>query len=215
MEKISYVYKYEGNRYKKKESAIKKETKDFLLVMYKELFNNIDRHISLSWQSVSIIASSLGAFMLTEKFHVPIFLTVFFLIVIIVWTIARLIDAEHWYDRNIHIISNIEKIFLTEKNDAKNIHYYFTKQRTNKSRLESIMIQSFASTLLWMLTIVYFFWRIPKSIAENSFLFNIYYEFYFVTATSFLFALLLFVYKRYCTKRIEELRKQSPGITLN
>ncbi len=188
------------------------DRKDFLLAMYKELFNNIDRHISLSWQSISIVAAFLTSFILTEKFKVPSFITVFFLIIIITWTIARLIDAEHWYERNIHIISNIEKIFLTEDDDAKNIHYYFTKNRTKKNKLESVLIQSFASTMLWMIAVGYYVWRIPKSIKENLHVFDVNIETGVLMSFSVILAILLYIYRQKNLKSIEKLRTRSPGL---
>lgn len=188
------------------------DRKEFLLAMYKELFNNIDRHISLSWQSISIVASFLTAFILTEKFKVPSLITVFFLIVVIAWTIARLIDAEHWYERNIHIISNIEKIFLTEKDDDKHIHFYFKYNRTKKNKLESVLIQSFASTILWMISLGYYVWRIPKSIKENSYMFDPSQEIIFLITFSVMVAILLYIYSQNNIRAIETLRTKSPGL---
>lgn len=190
------------------------DRKDFLLAMYKELFNNIDRHISIVWQSIGVIVSMLGAFLLSEKYHIPSFLTIFIVIVMIGWTIARLIDAEHWYDRNIHIISNIEKIFLTDKDDDVNIHFYFKKNRTIKSRLESVVMQSYASTILWIISLLYFNWRIPKSIAENSIIFGAYIELFILLFCTGLMAIWLYFYRKQNVRAIEELRQNSPGLNM-
>ena len=193
-----------------------KDKKEFLLAMYKELFNNVDRHISLSWQSVSVIASFLAAIMLTERFGVPSIITVSVIIIIAGWTIARLIDAEHWYDRNIHIISNIEKLFLSEdEKDDKNIHFYFKKNRTRDNRLESVTIQIYGTTLIWLLAIVYSMWRVPKNIEDNMVIFNtsnIYCESYFLIIISGIVAIILSIYKHHTIRALEKLRKNSPGL---
>ncbi len=190
------------------------ERKDFLIAMYKELFNNVDRHISLSWQSISIIASFLATIMLTEKFEVPSVITVFFLIVVIAWTMARLIDAEHWYDRNIHIISNIEKQFLIRPEDSEEIHFYFTKNRTIKSRLESVTIQRYATTFIWFLAIFYSIWRVPENVEKNMIVFgqnNLHFEPYIIIIFSIVLVFLLSYYKYHNTCAIEVLREKSPG----
>jgi hypothetical protein len=50
------------------------------------------------------------------------------------------LSARAWYNRNLVIIANIERQFLTES-DLHNIHYYFGKHRNKSSMLTHLRIQ--------------------------------------------------------------------------
>jgi hypothetical protein len=50
-------------------------------------------------------------------------------------------DASYWYDRNLGIIANIERQFLT-KNNLNDIQYYFAEHRPTSKMLTHLRIPS-------------------------------------------------------------------------
>jgi len=111
-----------------------------LLKMYDQLFNDINRHITVVWQSVGVLIGAFAIFALTEKQIVSIDVATSLIIIIAGWLLAHLFDAGYWYNRNLVIIANIEKQFLLQ-NDLKNIHYYFGKHRKRNKMIKHLRIQ--------------------------------------------------------------------------
>jgi hypothetical protein len=107
------------------------ERKEFLVQMYNQMFNDINRHIMVVWQSITVLISAFAIFTLVEKQILTLDIAVTLMILLTAWQLAHLIDASYWYNRNLAIIANIERQFLV-KDDLKRIHYYFGKHRPNK-----------------------------------------------------------------------------------
>lgn len=181
---------------------------NFLLEMYKEQFKHIDRHINLSWQSVGVVATLGALAVATYRFGVPAIISSILGIFICCWSIAKLYDATHWYERHIHIISNIENHFL-EQGDDKAIHFYFVTIRTQANTLEWIELQKISLYGLWVLSIlfyVFYSWPHGVSSLKHSFCFCV-----LLLFSGGLFSLLT-CYKKHNLIAIDCLRKESPGI---
>jgi hypothetical protein len=99
---------------------------EFLLKMYDQLFNDINRHILVVWQSVGVLLSAFAVFALAEKGILPVDYGVTLMMLLVGWLFAHLADASYWYNRNNAMIANIEKQFLLPS-DLRDIHYYFAK----------------------------------------------------------------------------------------
>jgi hypothetical protein len=115
------------------------DRKQFLLKMYEQLWNNINRHILVPWQSVAVLISTLAVFALLEKKLLSLDIACTFILIISSWQIAHVLDSSHWVNRNLSIIGNIERQFLA-KEDLRHIHYYFGKHR-NGSMFNNFRIQ--------------------------------------------------------------------------
>jgi len=111
-----------------------------LLKMYDQMFNDINRHIAVLWQSVTVLAGAFAVFGLVEKNVLPIDYACALLVLIAAWHLAHVYDASYWYNRNLVIIANIERQFLTSS-DLANIQYYFGEHRKNLSMLTHLRIQ--------------------------------------------------------------------------
>lgn len=111
-----------------------------LLKMYDQMFNDINRHIVVLWQSVTVLAGAFAVFGLVEKNVLPIDYACALLVLIVVWHLAHVYDTSYWYNRNLVIIANIERHFLTQT-DLAEIHYYFGQHRKNMSMLTHMRIQ--------------------------------------------------------------------------
>jgi hypothetical protein len=116
------------------------ERKEFLITMYETLNGEMTRHIQLTWQAVTVVIGSLAALVLaqTNLLNLDIGTSIIFLLTF--WMYAHVIDANYWYNRNLVIIANIERLFL-EKDDLKKVHYYFGKHRSSNSILTDLRIQ--------------------------------------------------------------------------
>ena len=119
-----------------------KARSDFLIAMYNQMMNDINRHIVVVWQSVSVLVGAFAAWSLIEKKIISLDIAATLIVIIAIWVIAHVYDAAYWYNRNLVIIANIERQFLTKK-DLKEIHYYFGAHRSKTSMLTHLQLQLF------------------------------------------------------------------------
>jgi len=108
---------------------------DFLMGMYSELWGNVNRHLTVIWQSVGVLGAGLALFALTEKNVVGVDFATGAMIVICFWLMANAYVASEWFNRNQAIISNVERQFLYLQ-DEKEINPFFLKPR-DAGKMES------------------------------------------------------------------------------
>jgi len=113
---------------------------DFMIAMYNQLMNDINRHIVVVWQSVTVLVGAFAAWSLIEKEVISLSVAATLIIGISIWVVAHVYDAAYWYNRNLVIIANIERQFLRQS-DLKEIHYYFGKHRSTNSMLTHLRLQ--------------------------------------------------------------------------
>jgi len=136
------------------------DRRELLLKMYDQLFNDINRHIVVIWQSISVLVGAFAIFALVEKKIISIDLATAIIVLLSAWLISDLYDSAYWYNRNLAMIANIERQFL-EKEDLKNIHYYFGKHRPVSSMLTHLKIQYALGVGICSIVLLYhFFLRI-------------------------------------------------------
>lgn len=129
---------------------------ELLLKMYDQMFNDINRHIMVVWQSIGVVVGAFAIFALVEKKVVSLDIAASIVLLLCAWLLAHLFDAAYWYNRNLVIIANIERQFL-KHDDLKNIHYYFGKHRPNNKMIEHLRIQQRLGLGLSMLVLIYHF----------------------------------------------------------
>ena len=105
-----------------------KRRSDFLIAMYAQLMNDINRHIVVVWQSVGVLFGAFAVFALVEKKVISLDIAASLIVILCAWVIAHVYDAGYWYNRNLVIIANIERQFL-RRSDLHDIHYYFGEQK--------------------------------------------------------------------------------------
>jgi len=128
----------------------------FLLKMYEQMFNDIDRHHKLVWQVIGVLVGSFAVIAFVEKGLIPIDLAVSIIVILSLWVIAHVYDSNYWYNRNLVIISNIERQFL-KKADLKDIQYYFGEHRNKNAVQTSLKIQLFIGWGVILIIILYHF----------------------------------------------------------
>lgn len=129
---------------------------EFLIKMYEQLFNDIDRHHKIVWQVVGLLITSFALLSLVEKKIVPIDIAVSVVTVISLWVITHVYDSNYWYNRNLVIIANIERQFL-KQSDLKDIQYYFGEHRATNAIQTSLKIQLYLSWGIICLFLIYHF----------------------------------------------------------
>lgn len=132
------------------------DRKDFLIEMYKQLSNEIDRHIKVIWQIVGVLLSTFTVYALVQKNALSLDMATSILVLVSGLSVAIVIESNYWYNRNLVIISNIERQFLLDS-DSKDIHYYFTKHRSNNAYLDMMVIQIIFVLVLLLIVIAYHF----------------------------------------------------------
>jgi len=113
---------------------------DFLIAMYNQLWSNINRHINLVWQPVTLLITTFGLLSLGEKGLLDFNVSVSLVILFAGWFIAHVYDTSHWYNRNLKIIANIERQFLRDS-DEKEIHPYFKKDFSEGRMIAHLRLQ--------------------------------------------------------------------------
>lgn len=113
---------------------------EFLIAMYEQLMNDINRHITVVWQSIATLVAAVAVFGFVKDNILSFDLAVSIVILICVWLIWHVYDACYWYSRNLVIISNIERQFLIDS-DLKDIHYYFGKHRPSAKMISHLRYQ--------------------------------------------------------------------------
>jgi hypothetical protein len=114
--------------------------KELLLKLYNELWDSIHALMGSVWQSIGVIIGSLAVFVLVEKKIVNLDIATSIVVAICAWSLASIIDASFWYNRNLAMVANIEKEFLI-KSDLVDIHFYFEKHRQNNKMISQFVIQ--------------------------------------------------------------------------
>src|SRR5262245_49475905 len=96
----------------------------FLMIMYGKMWDNINRHLTVVWQSSTVLAGAIAVFALVEKGALSLDIAGSLLLLVAGWMILHAYDANGWYNRNLAIIANIERQFLVAS-DARDIHFFF------------------------------------------------------------------------------------------
>jgi hypothetical protein len=129
--------------------------------MYRQTSSHLNRHILLSWQSIGVVGGALVVFVLGDKLDLRADARLDFAIAVVVllcaWSLAHVYDANNWFERNLHIITNIERQFLLPS-DLRDVHFYFEHHRRERSEswlIQHLKIQRSMTIGLWAMLIVF------------------------------------------------------------
>jgi hypothetical protein len=140
---------------------------EFITEIYKQMFNDINRHIMVVWQSVGVLVGAFAIFALVEKKVLSLDIASTIIILLCAWLYAHLLDASYWYNRNLVIIANIERQFLGQ-DDLKHIHYYFGKHRPDNKMITHLKIQlALGIGLSGLVLLFHFFDRVLPGLSLN------------------------------------------------
>lgn len=204
------IYK---NLYRNREKSMNEKREELLLKIYDQMFNDINRHILVVWQSIGVLIGAFAIFSLTEKQIISLDLASSIILLLCAWLIAHLYDSSYWYNRNLVIIANIERQFL-KKEDLKYIHYYFGKHRPKNRMISHLRIQYSLGVGLGLLILLYhFFVRVLPGINATISDFEIARTLpYIITIISFFY---LFNVRNEKNRNYDEFVKNSPGIEID
>jgi hypothetical protein len=133
------------------------DRRTFLMEMYRQMFADINRQMTVVWQAVSVVIGAFALLALVEKNIVPLDIAVSLIVILSAWMYAHMLDGGYWYNRNLAIISNIEKQFLIES-DQQDIQYYFGKHRSTKNKMISYFrIQAILALAIATLVLLFHF----------------------------------------------------------
>jgi hypothetical protein len=190
-----------------------KRRAEFLTKMYDQMWNNINRHILVVWQSVGVLVGAFAILALVEKNILSIDLACSLLVLISAWLIAHLFDANAWYNRNLTIISNIERQFL-KPTDSGNIHYYFTEHRGRYSLLDQFLIQLGLGIGIYLIVLLYHFvTRVLPGFGSPFSNFQV--ERSFPYLISILSVVMLALLRKKQVNGYKELLRRSPGVKVD
>lgn len=188
----------------------------FLLRMYDQMFNDINRHISVVWQPITVLVGSFALLAAGMRDILSIDLAVALIILLVGWLIANLYDSAYWYNRNLVIIANIERQFL-KQSDLRHIHYYFGKHRSKHSIMTHIRIQWWLGIFIGGLVLLYHFFS--EVLKVSPYFFSPAEDFHLTLILPHIVAVVMFLWllwlRRHRTKSYDEFLKNSPGIEID
>lgn len=133
------------------------DRKTFLMEMYRQMFADINRQMTVVWQAVSVVVGAFALLALVEKDIVPLDIAVSLIVILCAWMYAHMLDGGYWYNRNLVIIANIERQFLLPS-DLHDIQFYFGKHRSKANRMISYFkIQAGLALAISALVLVFHF----------------------------------------------------------
>lgn len=184
-----------------------------LLQMYDQMFNDINRHIMVVWQSVGTLVAAFAFLALAEKQIISVDLAIAMVLVVTAWLLAHLLDSAYWYNRNLVIIANIERLFL-RVSDLKDVHYYFGKHRPKNKMISHLRIQFALGIGTALLILIYhFIARVVPGIGQP------WTDFDPQRALPYAIAVAGIVYvvrvRRDCNDKYSEFTTNSPGIDID
>lgn len=183
---------------------------EFLLEMYRQTSNHLNRHVLLVWQSAALLGGAYVAFAFQDKQVISIHVAAGIALLLCGWFCANVYDAYAWFDRNLVIITNIETLFLTE-DDRKYVHPYFPGHREAKNLVQHFRIQLFLGVVVAAMVIaVHFYSQVLSSfkIPQGVFSWELAFP-YLVLAVSLVFCGYV---RGQVFKRAQELRADAPGL---
>jgi len=181
----------------------------FLIEMYKQMFADINQHVSVVWQSIGTLAASIGLLALAEKGVLPIDIGIMLIVILCIWMIANVLEASYWYNRNLVIIANIERHFL-DASDANDIQYYFTKHREGNAMIGQLKLQCWLGAMILLGVFIFHFVHrvLPGILSDSS-------SFKPLRVLPYLFLAFGFVFLRFRAIKTklayEDFLKRSPG----
>ncbi len=187
------------------------ERREFLIYMYVQLWNNINRHILIPWQSITVVIGTFALFSFVEKNVISLDIAAAFIVLISAWQIAHVCDSSAWVNRNHAIIINIERQFLNPE-DSKYIHHFFVSHRP-WSLFDNFKIQQALGYGLWVLILIYHFEvRILPGLGEPLRLFKVSASLPYLATIPCIIYLSKLIKKQ--AKRHQEFLEKSPGIEI-
>lgn len=128
---------------------------EFLLKMYDLMWQNINRHILVVWQSIAALFTAIAAAFLSDKNLLSPDYGISLVVLAAAWSVAHAIDASAWFNRNLLIVRNIERQFLIAS-DATEIHYFFV-EKPRTGILDHLAIQLTLAGSIWLLALLFHF----------------------------------------------------------
>lgn len=132
------------------------DRKTFLIAMYNQICQEMDRHIKIIWQIVGVLLSTFAIFALVEKDILSLDIASSIILAVCGLALAIIVESNFWYNRNLVIVANIERQFLLST-DSQHIHYYFTKHRKNNAYIDMMLIQIFFVIIIAFIILTYHF----------------------------------------------------------
>jgi hypothetical protein len=180
----------------------------FLVEMYHEMWANINRHIGVSWQAVGVLAGAFAVFALIKDAALTADFASTLVLGASIWQLAHVQDSATWFHRNLLIIRNIERQFLTAT-DLTEIHKFFGPDDGHPKLVKHLRLQQlFGSVVALLVMLHHFVYRVMPELSLSNSLDPIRGLPYLLAVIGFIW---LFWFGTKEQKKRQELARESPG----
>ncbi|WP_431513349.1 hypothetical protein [Variovorax sp. DAIF25] len=184
---------------------------DFLLETYRQTSTHLGRHITGLWQCVGVVGAALIVFAQDKDKPLNDY-SCTLVVMLCGWLAATTLDASNWFNRNLAIITNVERLFLNS-DDLKLVHPFFGSHRPPGKYAQHFEIQFWLSGAVGALVLCYhFIERVVPGFSLPLANFQLARALPYLLAPVVLFALVRL--HRHYVKKDEEFQQKSPGIVL-
>lgn len=129
--------------------------REFLLELYRQTSAHLGRHISGVWQCVGVVGAALIVFAQDKNASLNDY-SCGLVVILCGWLAASTLDASNWFNRNLAIITNVERLFLST-HDLTLVHFFFEKHRPVGKHAKHFLIQLILSAAVLALVLGYHF----------------------------------------------------------
>ncbi len=185
---------------------------EFLLEVYRQTSTHLGRHVSGLWQCAGVVGAALIVFAQDKDKSMNDYACTL-AVLLCGWLAATTLDAGNWFNRNLAIITNIERLFL-HRSDLQDVHYFFERHRPAGKSATHFSIQLWLAAMVGVLVLTYHFLeRVLPCVSQSPRVFEPSRALpYFA---SILLFLLLVVLQSHFRRKDEEFHRRSPGIPLH
>ncbi|CAE6858359.1 hypothetical protein [Paraburkholderia domus] len=181
----------------------------FLLEMYKQCSGHLNRHVTAMWQCIAVVVA-FGATLRMDADGPSFDYAIAVALLLCTWLAASNLDASAWFNRNIAIITNIERLFL-ESSDASLVHPFFLPPHRANKVIAHFKIQIwFAGSVGFILLALHFFQRVSAGFALPFRCFDPSRALPY--GIGFFSLIALVTLKRYQNRQQEKINLKSPGL---
>jgi hypothetical protein len=184
---------------------------EFLIEVYRQTSTHLGRHVSGVWQCVGVVGAGFAVFSLGKDSVLNDFATAL-VILLNGWLAATTLDASNWFNRNLVIIANVERLFLSAQ-DLSSVHPFFASHRKPGRLADHFRIQLALSIGVSMLVLAYHFHgRVVPGFALPLSAFEVQRSLPYLVAI--LCGYLCWRLKAIFTGKDSQLQRKAPGITV-
>lgn len=128
---------------------------EFILQYYNMAVQDLTRHLQIGWQTIATVAGAIATLSAGQQGYLPIPIAALSAILICLWGVDNVIDANYWATRAIAFLSNVEAhyFYITDRrhfNPYAGGHPPYQLMDSLKSQFYAVLGITFVAVLFYL-----------------------------------------------------------------